>query len=203
MADNYLEKKMDDYRRGITAKVPRRAVSISAVNPALAIDPQRLMLFVANKELLAALLATFRDVATVKAAFAMKKTDYNYGSKLAQSTGSLFVPVEDVNGVAFESLGNIVTKHWGGIDCIITDFRRAVLPNASLSSTDSPKIIYYNNVQNNDLPNINNIQNDASDLSSVICVNIPQHPVDLTSIAKLSLLLLTAPADQISSITLK
>lgn len=200
MADNYLENKMEDYRRGISSKVPRRSVSAATANPALSVPQQTIVLLITDTELLTALLQLYRDIPELKTAFAM--TDYRHGSKLAQATGSLFVPVKAIDDAAFALLSDTVGNRWGAIDSVITDTPQAIIAAASSATAPCSRTIYYNFAQNYDLPIINNEQSVGNRLST-ISVNVASHATDMATLAKLSLLLLTATAGHISSITLK
>lgn len=124
MADNYLEKKMDDYRRGVNRSPRRSVVSSPAGVQELAIEPGRVALFVEDYVLLEVLVTTFRRY-RFRVAFAW--SDRRAGASLAQSSGALYVPVDDaasVDGLRF--LIDTVDKRWEGVDAFITDIPACV-----------------------------------------------------------------------------
>ncbi|MBD5258131.1 MAG: hypothetical protein HDS52_05530 [Barnesiella sp.] len=125
MADNYLEKKMDDYRCGVS-NAPRRSVVSAPRNPQSSLgEPQRVALLIANPSLRDALIATLRQFQH-RVAFAA--TDNREGTRLAQSHGALFIPVTDLTApAALTFLTTTIHTRWQGLDALITDLP-AILP---------------------------------------------------------------------------
>ncbi len=120
MADNYLEKKMDDYRRGITQKMSRRSSSRPSGSANTNPDPaRRIALLVGNNALLHSILAALRDNPGHKYAFT--RSGYTEGSRLAQTYGALFVPSSLPLHRSLPPLLETAAARWGGIDTLITD----------------------------------------------------------------------------------
>lgn len=120
MADNYLEKKMDDYRRGITQKMSRRSSSRpSGSAGTLPTATHRIALLIGNAALLRSILATLRDIPGYKYAFT--GSGYTEGSRLAQTYGALFVPSSLPLDQSFPALIEAAALRWGDVDTLITD----------------------------------------------------------------------------------
>lgn len=119
MADNYLEKKMDDYRRGISAMPRRSYAHTTRTDNILPVTPQRVALIINDYDLLRALLGASQRVPGLKVAFT--GSDYRDGNRLAQAHGALFVHCPDTVTGRFTPLYDVVGNRWGGIDVVITD----------------------------------------------------------------------------------
>lgn len=200
MADNYLENKMDDYRRGVTAKAPRRSCSAAVATPSpISIPPHNITLFISTPVLLRALLSVFHGLPGLKVAFAA--TDAREGNKLAQSTGSMFVPVRQLDTAAAVRLQAEATRRWGGADIIMTD-RPDCISSASLSAADitvpAPKTVIFNFCTH---ASATGALSDSG--STDIIINIPAPAGDLLPVARVALLLLSPQAGPISGITLQ
>ncbi|MDE6156680.1 MAG: hypothetical protein K2L75_03875 [Muribaculaceae bacterium] len=97
MADNYLENKMEEHRRAMSA--PRRKTAVAANRKGLAEvlgwnEPSILLrLDTATHAPLAAFVAILRQ-ASCRVSFIC--TDNTEGSKLAQSTGAMYIPYDDI-----------------------------------------------------------------------------------------------------------
>lgn len=95
MADNYLEKKMDDYARGKLAASTRRTSGLKCIK----IPPKRVLVINADgKELLLKALVELG----YKVAFTL--ADATGGNTMAQATGARFYPFEA--GRALEQLAS-------------------------------------------------------------------------------------------------
>lgn len=186
MADNYLEKRMEDYRRGVNKATSRRYHNNTPSNKLIAVVPQRILLHIEDKELLAALLSEFAGVVELKMAFT--GTDSKEGNRLAQASGALFAGAIDDGFQSVENAVAIVAKRWGGIDTVMTDRSDcAGLPGIE-------KTILY-------VPNKSGISNnEAETIVNVTRVILPEAPYDFRSIAKMTMLLLTPQAAVINTI---
>ena len=200
MADNYLENKMDDYRRGVTAKSPRRSCSgATAASAPISLTPHNIALFISAPGLLRALLTVFQGVSGQKVAFA--GTDTREGSRLAQSTGSLFVPVRQLDTEGVRLIREEVARRWGAVDVIMTDCPDCIL-NASVSGADTivpaPKTVVFN------------FCGHASACGAAtapgghgVVINISSATDSLIPVARVALLLLSPQAEPITAIAMQ
>ncbi len=106
MADNYLEKKMDDYRRGaVQSHRPRRsspdktAKSIYVINGC---SPE------SEKEIVSLRKAGHR--------VAFSSIDLKAGRKLAQETGSQHHYIDARDSIKLQQSLDYVAEKWGKID---------------------------------------------------------------------------------------
>lgn len=193
MADNFLEKQMEDYRRGVN-KAPRRTHVAASAKGAFVPKPQRLLLLLENKELQHALLAELQGVGGIKTAFA--GMSYAEGNKLAQATGALFVPSDIESETGRQQVFDTVTARWGAVDTVITDIhglrlRDRTVRQLLISPDNEPHGTTDGNITEISLPEP---ECDAKPLDS---------KCDAKPLARLLLLLLTEPASMISRVTLR
>lgn len=121
MADNYLENKMDEYRRGLLGAPVRRKITPSGAAAGCASFlpfPPGLRVLVmcekGNDELIAALVNAGCRVA-------FTSTDRSAGAKLAQHTGARHIPVSPENAVALKNAIDSLCHTWRGeLNCIIS-----------------------------------------------------------------------------------
>lgn len=186
MADNYLEKKMDDYRRGVS-KAPRRSHIVTPGRCRFVPEPQRLVLCLGNKELLQAILQEFQGVGGVKIAFGGVPS--NEGQRLAQATGALFVPHAIGDEEGYGCVFDAVASRWGGTDTVITD-----IPD-NITLPEGVRTIVISRCTNGADNRVK--EDDALEIS------LPSGGIDVVKIARLIALLLTSPASIISAIRLK
>lgn len=185
MADNYLEKKMEDYRRGVNNMSPRR--SHNPVSKAAGLFPEqlRIALVINDMGLLEKLLCEFQHYGNLKTAFTCN--DPKAGSRLAQSTSSLFVPYR--NGNACENpVTDIMSQRWGGTDAIVTD-------NEDFAKSH-PEIRVIKLCHGSPEPSAANPDN----MTKVYCAD---YNTDLSALARLMPLLLLSPASIIAAVTVK
>lgn len=118
MADNYLEKKMDDYRRMRSASAVGRSMSMRTKPQGLYVNVSsiRVLLLSMNEKWSSSLIDAFRS-AGCKVAFL--DSDSKRGTALAQSTGSLFYPSKSVDNNSVSDALAYLTAHWGGVDAVI------------------------------------------------------------------------------------
>lgn len=185
MADNYLEKKMEDYRRGVNNMSPRRSHNFASKADGLFPGQLRIALVINDMGLLEKLLCEFQHHGNLKTAFSCN--DPKAGSRLAQFTSSLFVPYrngnEDENPVV-----DIMSQRWGGTDVIVTD-------NDDFAKSHS-EIRVVKLSQGSPEPGAANPDN----MTTVYCAD---HNTDLSAVARLMPLLLASPASIIASLTVK
>lgn len=109
MADNYLEKRMDDYRQGRLSPGTSRAASpLSRSAKSEMAGRSVLIVNAVDAEPLIRLLRS------VDCRVAFMGTDAKAGNKLAQATGSRFLPMADVDAAVAH-----LTAAWGGVNHII------------------------------------------------------------------------------------
>lgn len=197
MADNYLENKMEDYRRGVTAKTSRRSRSCAAaISAPISLPPHNIILFISTPGLLSAILDVFHGIQGMKVAFAA--TDAREGSKLAQSTGSMFVPVRQLDAAAAVQLHKEATRRWSTVDVIMTDCPdciRSACITAAGATVPAPKTIVFNFFARSG-------EVTAMDSSDII-INIRANGADFHSVGRAAMLLLSPQAAPISSMTLQ
>lgn len=114
MADNYLEKKMDEYRRGMAVKPTRRHLTPSGNRPgtvSMKIEALRVLVTDAANDFSAAIVRRLREVGC-RVAFV--SADDKAGRTLAQATGSRYYPSSFVNSAVAD-----LTDAWGGLDAVI------------------------------------------------------------------------------------
>lgn len=155
MADNYLERKMEDLRSGKTQKPGSRrtsaAVSAASRHPGdYTLSYPELRVFVcgdATSPLGRAIVAALREVG-VKVAFS--GTDKQAGEEMARSLGAQFHPLADpTDNDRLAITAAYTLRHWRGIDAVVAIGFRPAFHTPSLrtitllppSSTPSPAAI--------------------------------------------------------------
>lgn len=114
MADNYLEKKMEEHQRGGAVSRPVRRLSPSGApqgTVCLKIDALRVFVSDCGSEFGAAIVRRLRQAAC---RVAFTAPDQNKGRELAQSTGSRYYPPVAASGAAAD-----LASVWGGIDVLV------------------------------------------------------------------------------------
>lgn len=125
MADNYLERKMEEYRSGKLAVRHSSGVKASTLHPATGYDVEA----VAGKRVLVCgdclegmgheLVRLFRSLGC-RVAFC--DVDSRRGTSVAQSTGSRFYPYDYRDEAKLEAVHADLCAKWGGVD-ISVDIR--------------------------------------------------------------------------------
>lgn len=121
MADNYLERKMEEYRSGSLGRRTVRSVS-STVLPKgkIAVDfPQRTVIVVGECDVISRGIVSRFVSAGCKTAFC--SVDRKAGATLAQSFGARFYPVRNIDRESFVEMVDDVTSHWGRPDTLIVN----------------------------------------------------------------------------------
>lgn len=117
MADNYLEKRMDDYRNGrLNRKKPIVAASSATRRPLLA--GKRVLVTGGANGIGRAIVAAFRREDCKVAVF---DSDSRHGSEVAQLTGARFYPCDLAET---DQIGNRMKQlldDWGDLDIIINN----------------------------------------------------------------------------------
>lgn len=108
MADNFLEKQMDDYRSGRLSQ-RRRTIASSA---------ERVFIITADPEAAERYVRHYRQLGC-RTAFTFP--DARRGAALAQDTGAQCHYVHELSPEAIEHSLKYIIRHWGGIDTIIDE----------------------------------------------------------------------------------
>lgn len=187
MADNYLEKKMDDYRRGVSNPPRRSVASPPRVAQTDIIQPLRVALLIADSQFLESLVATLRKYQH-KVAFAA--SDPREGTRLAQSHGALFIPVTSIaSPTAVRFLHDTVISRWSSIDAVITD-----LPFC-INELHGIKTILFAKASPSD-----SITGDCADKIRKVILSDNGGIVDYMALSQTALLLLSPLSEAISSV---
>lgn len=111
MADNYLEKRMDDFRRGMK---PSRRSGLLPLKPAAT----GLRAFVIGAEAVsgAAAVSALREAGWQ---VAFTHADMKSGRALAQSSGAQHHPVDPADAEALERSVGLIVRRWGAIDLVL------------------------------------------------------------------------------------
>lgn len=116
MADNYLEKQMEDYRAGKFAPKPRHAAHIPAKQPVY--PPLRVFITGGASGIGRACVEAFREV---NAQVAFCDIDQKAGTLTAQKFGARFYPIDASSSAKLSSALEDVAQRWGDIDVIINN----------------------------------------------------------------------------------
>lgn len=119
MADNYLERRMEDYRSGkLSARSPHHTAGKSHITDTSALSGLRVIITDGLSSPTASDIV--RNLLQEGCKVAFMGTDSKEGSKLAQAFGAQFHPVMDTASAdALSTAVSHVTKRWGGVDVII------------------------------------------------------------------------------------
>lgn len=115
MADNYLEKKMEEHRRNASQKTSARIVSTVGGRPGsvtMKIEPLRIYVTDGTSATGEAIVRRLREAAC-RVAFSCG--DDSLGRKLAQSSGSRHYPAS-FNASVEEDIKRV----WGGLDAVVS-----------------------------------------------------------------------------------
>ena len=120
MADNYLERKMEDYRSGKSgnAKVKRVSSSVKPGEISVKFPPRRVFVTGGASGIGRAIVEAFRK-ADCRVAFC--DIDSKAGAATAQATGAQFHPVDVRNVEALEACMARLLEAWGDIDVIVNN----------------------------------------------------------------------------------
>ncbi len=121
MADNYLEKRMEDYRKGSLSKskytpasAKRRPCSVAGLRLAYTTA------FVAISDT-AIREAVVREFAASECRTAFISDDGRAGASLAQASGAMFCPAADLSQDSVDRMAAVARDRWGELALLITD----------------------------------------------------------------------------------
>lgn len=138
MADNYLEKQMEDYRAGKLAP-KTRAVHVTSAplrNPGdfvMAFPQLRVVLLGGDVRFVEVLARLFRDV---ECRVALCSPDSKSFTPLAQSIGCRYYPFDPAVEAKRLAVIDDLTDRWGGVD-VVVDLREAKESETSEESGQS------------------------------------------------------------------
>ena len=120
MADNYLERKMEDYRsgKGATSKVKRVSSGAKPGEISVKFPPRRVFVTGGASGIGRAIVEAFRK-ADCRVAFC--DIDSKAGAATAQATGAQFHPVDVRDVDALEACLARLLDAWGDIDVIVNN----------------------------------------------------------------------------------
>lgn len=120
MADNYLERKMEEYRSGKTQQrvVKRTPSGAKPGTINIKFPSRRVFITGGAKGIGRAIVEAFRN-ADCKVAFCDK--DSKTGTATAQATGAQFYPVDVTDANSLDLCVDRVIKAWGDIDVIVNN----------------------------------------------------------------------------------
>lgn len=121
MADNYLEKQMEDFRRGVSA--PRRRGLLPPKPQAVGL---RALVVGGGVPAGTAAVTALRNAGWW---VAFTDADIKSGRSLAQTSGAQHHPVDPSDAVALRRSAGLMINRWGAVDlvlCFIPEARDAV-----------------------------------------------------------------------------
>lgn len=121
MADNYLEKRMEDYRAGRLAPKSRVVVHTAAAkrNPGdfvVEFPPMRILVIGGALPLVSALVKNFRKV---DCQVALCHGDTRALTPLAQKEGCRYYPFDPTDEAKRSRVVDDLSERWGGVDVVI------------------------------------------------------------------------------------
>lgn len=135
MADNYLEKRMEEYRAGKLAPKITRTAAAPQRKPGevtVAFPQMNALVLCGDAALTERVCGTFRK-AGMWVAFCM--ADRREGARIAQTTGSRFYPYTLDDVAKLESAMDDLAGRWGGVD-VIVDLRGVSAADFGNSAAD-------------------------------------------------------------------
>lgn len=126
MADNYLEKKMEEYRRRTPRPVMRRSPSGVARNIAAMPCALNGAFIVCNGQLSPLLCACAKALRDTSCRIGFCSTDHSYGNKTAQQLSLQFYPIAELTDTSVENAIFKATESFGKIDALIKEIDSGV-----------------------------------------------------------------------------
>lgn len=168
MADNYLEKKMEEHKRGTSLKTPR-ILSPIGERPGMVsfkIDQLRVFVTDASTEIGTAVVRRLRE-AGCKVAFV--SSDDKSGRNLAQASGARHYP-RGFRG----SVVDDIAEAWGGIDVMVVDSGGAMDDNVNVENViligESPRVICREGIRINAIDTTSLCAREVAHLCLLLCL---------------------------------
>lgn len=117
MADNYLERRMEEYRNGTLAQSLRRSVAMTRKRPKSRYEAMRVLVVCPGLNADAEKL--IRTFAARRCRISFVSDSRAAGSALAQSIGARFYPIDQISDEAMALTAEAAAKHYGSLDAII------------------------------------------------------------------------------------
>lgn len=140
MADNYLEKRMEEYRAGKLAPKSSRTTAAPQRKPGevtVAFPPMNALVLCGDAVLTQTVCGAFRK-ADMRVAFCM--ADSLEGTRIAQTTGGRFYPYALDDVAKLESAIDDLADRWGGVD-VIADLRGLTAADFGDSAPDMASLL--------------------------------------------------------------
>ncbi len=118
MADNYLENKMDEYRRGVNS-APRRVITPQGTRPGhldFTFPPRRVLVVGAS---LAEARHVMKQFAATGCKVAFCDVKGEWGADFARRNALRFYPVDDYSTSALAKVLDDIVYRWHGIDIVV------------------------------------------------------------------------------------
>ena len=113
MADNYLERKMDEYRSGKRAGAPRRLTSTGQKAGTVTLPIERLKVFVTSPD--STLIAAFANTGC-RVSFCSE--DRREGMRIAERTGARFYPYPADEALRLSETPDVIAER--SDDCVVS-----------------------------------------------------------------------------------
>lgn len=122
MADNYLERRMEDYRAGrLNAPLRRKANPHSAAPTSeAALSSSRVLILSPSASASARVKALIDMLRAAGCRVAFTDSDARGGQALACASGAQCHPIDFRDEAAMERSREIIIRRWGGIDMTLT-----------------------------------------------------------------------------------
>ena len=117
MADNYLERRMEEYRNGTLAQSLRRSVAMTRKRPKSRYEALRVLVICPSLNADAEKL--IRSFAARRCRISFASDNRAAGNALAQSCGARFYPTDDISDESMAHTAEAAAKHYGSLDAII------------------------------------------------------------------------------------
>ena len=117
MADNYLERRMEEYRNGTLAQSLRRSVAMTRKRSKSRYEALRVL--VVSPSLNADAEKLIRTFAARRCRISFASDSRAAGNALAQSCGARFYPTDEMSDKAIANTAESAAKHYGRLDAII------------------------------------------------------------------------------------
>ena len=117
MADNYLERRMEEYRNGTLAQSLHRSVAMTRKRPKTRYEALRVLVVCPGLNADAEKL--IRGFAARRCRISFASDSRAAGNVLAQSCGARFYPTDEMSNEAIAQTAEAAAKHYGSLDAII------------------------------------------------------------------------------------